>query len=507
MDKKKIISGLDRTAKEELVKLLKEKKVKKKENLLETFFDRRSKPRPNAVQDKFFRSQATVRALVGGNGVGKTTSLIIELLLAHTRQHPYRDVSSIDKTWFICPNYHKINDYLDEVKKWCPPSKLPTVDRLGTPHPRRWIWPNGTTTTFFSADQDSMAFEGTNIDALFCDEPFPRSLYIAAYRGLRNNPKHFVVFAFTAVDEPWLYQDIYVPGMETKNKKIQIFQGHTYDNIENIDKEWLAEFEASLTEEERKVRIEGSFAVLQGRVFKEFDRRTHVIPYQKWPKDWPVWVRIDCHTRKPSTALWLGVTKDEELVVINEAEAPSLDELGDLVLDINAKNEYRVINIKMDNSGLSAGWSRDKRTAFDILREKGITVTPVKPKEKDVDDSILRIKRLLKPEELPNGEKRPKLAFMENCTGTIQQMELYGWKEGRHEEKTGKSEKVMKVNDDYIDPLRYGVMSRPCFHPSLGPISYGSGHQIKRNKSMLAEKLANYKEKRLKESLKHGRQT
>lgn len=502
----KLLEKMDRQSKEALIKALKEKQLVQKENILDRFFDQGTKPKPNPIQKKFFESKARIRALFSGNGSGKTTSLIIELIMAHTRQHPYREVSAVDKTWVICPSYQKIPDYLEEAKKWCPPSKFPKLESLGTPHKRRWVWPNGSTTTFFSAEQDPDQLEGTNLDVLLIDEPIPRSLYVAAYRGLRRNPNHYVVFAGTALDEPWLYTEIYTKGMDPKNKTIEVFQGTTFDNAENLDPEWIKEFSDSLTDDEKKVRLYGEFAVLQGRVFKEFNRRDHVIPFAKWPEDWPVWVRIDCHTRKPSTAIWLGVTKEDELVVIDEAEAPSIEELGALIHKRNKEKKYRVVNMRMDNSGLNPGWDSTKRTAFDALREQGLNVTAVKKYEKDVDESILRIKRLLKPKQPADQKPYALLLFMENCVNTIQQMELYGWKESRHEEKTGKSEKIQKVNDDYIDPLRYAVMARPTFRPALESFSYATGGHSKPKSSGngLKDKLQKFMNQKLEQSKRRG---
>ena len=80
-------------------------------------------------------------------------------------------------------------------------------------------------------------------------------------------------------------------------------------------------------------------------------------------------------------------------------------------------------------------------------------------------------------EKLPDGRELPKLFFMENCRETIREMELYGWKDHRNPEKTGVSEKVQKVNDDHIDPLRYVIMQRPRHTFFSEPITYSSGYR------------------------------
>jgi hypothetical protein len=356
----------------------------------------------------------------------------------------------------LIPGLDKAEDYWNEIKKWCPPSLLPKVNKLGTSSVRRLEWSNGSTTTFYSHDQDSSKLEGTNIDALYCDEPPPRSLWIAAFRGLRNNPNYFVVLAGTPVSEPWLYEEIYSPGASGKDKNIFVIQGSTMDNP-HLSKEWIKDFEAKLTDEERKVRIHGEFAHLQGRVFKEFTRRTHVFNYQKWPEEWPVYCAIDPHPRKPHTVLYLGVTDDDTLVVIDELSIEGdVEELAKAMKKKEDENGYKIVSRRIDNSGSGTDWNRD--SFIDQLAKQGIRTNPMRKKEKDVASSIQKIKLLLK-----NGQLR----FLENCTKTISDMELYAWQDFRNPESSGIQEKPRKIHDDFIDPLRYIIVSNPIHSPTM----------------------------------------
>jgi len=465
----------------EVLKLLKQKELLQREKALDEV-------KLNVPQTDFHQSKARIRLFAGGNGSGKTFALIHELVRTHLQRHQFRDTSNHMRTWLMTPDLKKAEDYLDIIKKICPPSQLPQTDKLGTPNLRRLTWPNGSTTTIYSFEQDSMAAEGTNFDALFWDEPGPRQMYIAAYRGLRSNPDHFVCMALTGVDEAWIYQDIYLPGINRTNLNIHVTIASTYDNKENLSEAWIVQFKSTLTEDEQKVRIHGGFAVMTGRVFKEFDRRTHVVKQKPWPVDWPVWCCIDPHTRKQSVALWAGVTKDDELVVLDEAEADNIEELGIMINQIEKGHKWNVVSRAIDNSGNSSDWAGN--TAVDILREKcGLRFSAVTQEEKSVDESIYRIKQLLRKEKLLNGKEEPRLFFMENCTATITEMEMYGWKNDRNPEKTGTSEKIKKVNDDHIDPLRYIVMKRPVHSFSYDTISYSNGYTKANSKSSLISKL------------------
>lgn len=459
------LKGLSRGEKEELYKLLKQKETTVKEAVLETF-------QPHPGQKVFLESPAKIRALFCGNGFGKTVAMTIELIRTHTRKHPTRDTHSVHQSWLLIPDLAKAEDYWTEIKKWCPPSSLPKPNKLGSANIRRLEWPNGTYTTIYSHEQDSSKLEGTNIDALFCDEPPPRDLWVAAFRGLRNNPDYFVVLAGTPVSAAWMYEQIYLPGVLKQDPNIEIFRGTTYDNP-YLSKDFIEEFAKQLTDDEKKVRLAGEFHALQGRVFKEFDTRKHVIETQSWPTDWPVYMAIDPHTRKKSTAVWMGVTSDDDFVVINEACAEDIQKLGDTIKSIEAHNNYRVVARKIDNSGSARGWKAE--TAIELLRDQGIRVSPMRNAEKAVMNGIVKLQKLLKIQTMPDGTKKPQLFVMAHCSGVIRDFTLYGWDAQRNEEEKGMREAPKKINDDYIDPLRYIIMCHPRYNVSLQVIETNQG--------------------------------
>lgn len=456
------LSNLDRATKEELYKTLAKKAFLKKENILDDFS-------PNKPQDRFLKSDKRIRALFCGNGTGKTVCLAIDLIYAHTNRHPYKNTDNIRHTWVLVPGLDKVSDYWQEIKKWCPPSLLPKPNKLGSANIRRLEWINGSITTFYSFDQDSGKLEGTNIDALYIDECPPRSLYVAAYRGLRNNPDYYVCFAGTPVSEPWLYTEIYLPAISGEDPNIEAISGSIYDNP-HISQDYIEDFKSRLSEDEIKVRIYGEFAALQGRIFKEFNSQTHTLPYQEWPEDWPVYMAIDPHTRKKSTAVWIGVTKDEHKVVINECAEEDIEKLAEKIIEIEKEYKYRIVLRRIDNSGSGRDWTGI--SAVEILNRYGLRVSPMRQKEKAVNDGIIKIKRALKLKECKDGISRPDLFIMENCVNCRTDFEMYGWQEQKQEESRGISEKPKKVYDDYVDPVRYIIMSNPRYNCALDPINY-----------------------------------
>jgi hypothetical protein len=464
------LTKLNRQEKEELLRVLQTKALLKKEHVLKDF-------QPHPGQLPFLFSTTRITAAFSGNGWGKTTMLVIRLILAH---HPElwsefkhlfpKDFTPptlpVNHSWFFIPGFDKVEDYWQELKRWCPPSKLPKPSKMGTSAIKRLEWTNNTATTYYSHDQDSAKAEGSNIDALFCDEPPPRALWIAAYRGLRNNKNYFIILAGTPISEPWLYEEIYAPGASGKDPNVKIIQGSTYQNP-HLSKDWIADFESRLTDDERKVRLHGEFAHLQGRVFKEFSRPTHVFNVQKWPEEWPVYCAIDPHPRKPHTVVYAGVTNDDVIVVLDELVIEgTVDELAKAMKAKEEANGYRVVCRRIDNSGSGTDWNRDSVISqldqWSRLNKYNVRVSPMRKAEKDVAASIQKIKLLLK-----NGQLR----FLENCIETIKDMELYAWQDYRNPESAGVLEKPRKIHDDMIDPLRYIIASNPVHSPSLHVLS------------------------------------
>jgi hypothetical protein len=451
---------MSRSDKEELLRKLRHFEVLKKEKILDDFV-------ATPMQTKFFQSQKPIRLLTAGNGSGKSLSLLMELIWTHLKLHPYRDCTSINHSWFISVGYDKVEDYCQELKRWCPPSQMPDFDKMGTSSIRRLRWKNGDMTTFYSTDADPNRFEGTNFQKLFIDEPCPRAIYIAALRGLRNTPNWSVVWAMTPIAEPWIYEDLYLPSVSGLTSDIEIFEGSSYDNP-HLSREFLKAFEAQLSEDERATRIDGKFALLQGRVFKEFKRKEHVLKFQDWPLDWPVYESFDVHTRKPNTAIWVGLTKDEELVVIDELAVEGIPAFAEAV--IAKRGQRRIVSTIVDNSALSADWST--RSAMDMLSEAGIRATAVRQQDKDVANGINKIKRLLKGTPDDQGNHRPRLFVMENCRTMIKEFEMYVWDDHRVPERSGIKEKPRKIYDDFLDPLRYIVNRDPRFDISFTPVNY-----------------------------------
>jgi hypothetical protein len=148
-----------------------------------------------------------------------------------------------------------------------------------------------------------MGLESSDHDFAHFDEPAPQQMYIAISRGLIDrNGKDW--FNLTPITERWIH-DMFFP--DPRSKKEIVFEGNkwaqrstTYDNP-YLTQEAIADYVASLTQEERECRILGIPLTLSGLVYKEFNWDTHVLTelpvgwraFNDPPLDYTIYVAID----------------------------------------------------------------------------------------------------------------------------------------------------------------------------------------------------------------------
>lgn len=83
------------------------------------------------------------------------------------------------------------------------------------------------------------------------------------------------------------------------------------DENPHISAEAKRAFSDTLTEDERLVRISGQFAMLTYRVFTEFQKATHLIPYEPVPQDWTRYVGVD-PGRHVTACIFLAVSPKQD---------------------------------------------------------------------------------------------------------------------------------------------------------------------------------------------------
>ena len=167
--------------------------------------------------------------------------------------------------------------------------------------------------------------ESSNWDFIHYDEPPPHPMFIGNKRGLTDRNGKFWINA-TSLEETWINDEFCPPSRRTLNvppdglgfNKTEhggsrfIVTATTHDNP-YLTPEGVAEFEASLSRDERECRINGLPLALTGLIYKEFIYDVHVLADvpQGWenywtpPKDYTirVWWGLSHSTSSGSSVL------------------------------------------------------------------------------------------------------------------------------------------------------------------------------------------------------------
>ena len=186
----------------------------------------------------------------------------------------------------------------------------------------RVLHKNGTQIYLRTYDQGYEKAEGKDYDLVWCDEPPPRDIYTAIFRGLVAT-KGLLLITATLLSETWLYDEMQQPF-------VRIYEATMFDN------QWLSDqarrnFAAMLTEEERAIRIYGKPSTLSGAIYPQFkDDAPYVVLEDSGPpwnpvsdKPWPVIMAVDPHERKPVYVAWAYVTPENGLLWFDYDLVPS----------------------------------------------------------------------------------------------------------------------------------------------------------------------------------------
>jgi len=306
---------------------------------------------------------------------------------------------------------------------------------------------SGSVAYLMSAEQDDVAFESKKFHHAWFDEPSRRSIYIGISRGMLTTGGH-LWYTCTLLEEPWIYMELYLIGINGKNPDVAVFEGSS-DQNPYISEKGKKDFLSKLTQDEYEVRWLGKPKHLKGRVFKEYDPEVHLIDSGDIPTHWPVWVGIDPHTAKPNAATFIAVSPRGIYYVCNEIyEDCTIDEFADFILDIGS--QYNIHRRMIDTSSEEEGWS--KETARGLLSDKGVRTDKAQKKNKKKSGIIL-INLLLKSK---------RLFIMKHCKRMAQELSVQRYKKNKRDEQIV-MEEIEKKFDDMTDAMRYVLIEKPAY--------------------------------------------
>jgi len=434
--------------KEELLVQLLEREQKLEENKLKLF-----QPNPGkgqmGFQEKFIRSLARIRIVTVGNQEGKTHVGAWDHACLAMGVHPYRKIPIPNIGFVVTAKPHSEGiekDILPKLKEVTGSKDILEIKNNTRGTPYKIIWSSGSVSFLLSAEQEDIVFEGTTIDHAWLDEPSRREIFIGLRRGLMKS-RGPISYTCTPLSEPWMYEELYLPGIWGKDKEIEVIEGTGDENF-RISGESRAEFLKHLTPDEIETRRYGRFRHLSGRVFKTYDPARHrIVPFDI-PPHWPVWIGIDPHRNKPHAVLFLAVSPEGIKYVCNEIYLKcTIGELGKYILDVGS--QYKVVERLIDTSAQEDGWGRV--SARELLELEGCR-TKLAQKKNLKASGILLINQLFQED---------KLFVFESCVRTHRELTLQIYRKSRDSSMV--LEEPEKKNDEMSDGLRYVLNERPDY--------------------------------------------
>ena len=266
----------------------------------------------------------------------------------------------------------------------------------------------------------------------------------------------------------------------------------TDDNV-NLSRDAIAKFFDGMSEEEERVRREGSFLIQQGLVYKSWDKRIHIVETHPVTEDWTVYDLIDPGHANAFAVMFLAVKPDGDMVVFDELYLARTDvpevvkmwrdklsgktcgPLGGLphwsqrtMSDPAAKVVQA--GMKMNSVRTQIENERRARNFRSFEGEHGVFLAPNAQQA-----GIFAVQALLKPRmNLPTGDPRhgkPILTVMEHCVHWQREIRRYRYPRAMPGRDINEKQGPVKKDDHLMDLTRYAALSNlkyvdPSYRPA-----------------------------------------
>lgn len=449
-----------------------------------------------AKQDKFIFSEKQFCGYGGGVGNGKSMSGIIKVF-NHCMEQP--------GAFFLIGRRHAtdlrnstLKDFLQMMRgygRWMEQAKT-------------FKFPNGSEVVFSHLD-DLQSLTNMNLSGFWIDqaEECPEEAFdylIGRCRrqkgltgGMITSRPKMITFNPNGHDWIWrrFHEHIDLDGKVLGNvEDYELVMATTLENRENLPEDYLKSILAN-PEEWRKRFVDGSFDTKAGRIFDDFNKQIHVIPYAKQFAIPPEWIKIrsiDHGQTNPTACLWGAIDFDQNIWVYQEYYKPkgTVSEHVRNILDRSQsmgpqgmepdKYSYTVI----DPSTHMKNREKDgyRYSVADEYMDAGI---PTINGQNSVEAGIARVREYLKvdPErwhplatnhlgEAVKGS--PKVFIFEACEWLIKELPEYQWKPLNYKQigMANNPEQPVKSFDHAVDAFRYMIMSRPVEPQHLSQIDH-----------------------------------
>ena len=374
---------------------------------------------------------------------------------------------------------------IPELKKWFPPGRYQT-NKAGKNYEYNWRTDTGHKFEVMTYEQSVKEFESATLGWTWFDEPPPLAIFKATVARMRKGGIIFIT-ATPLMGSAWMYDHIMTYKGDKQGQR-DFVQADIEDNcIEHgvrgiLKHKDIERMIAEYDEEDKQARIHGKFHHLVGIVFKNFNRKVHIIkPFEITKKDYVVLEALDPHPRNPDAVMWLAVDSKGTKFVVNELygifKTPELAERT-----LKKADRYRIEMRLADPSAFIEDKHQVNPTELTLAARLWDLGLEYQKATKDRRAADRRIKDALDYEK--RGEEivvAPELYIFDTCKRTIWELEHLVWDEwrGTAAERKSPKEKPVDKDDHMIENLGRLLVQEPEFIPMLKERRHGEGIKTK----------------------------
>ena len=435
---------------------------------------------PHEKQELFHSASGKHRLYIGGNRAGKTVGGTVEDIWWLTGRHPYRETPPPPVRGRIVGV-----DFLNGIEKilrpemarWLPLSELKggSWSSAYSKSERVLTLENGSTVEYMSYDQDLDKFAGTSRHFVHFDEEPPQDIFIECSMRLIDTGGSWWMTMTPVEGMTWIFDDIYLPGVEGTNSLISVIQVDMSENP-HLSQGEIDNFMLGLSDEERIARKQGKFVQLGGLVFKHFSPDIHVIDPIIPPKEWQWFESMDHGYNNPTAHLWHAVSSDDQVITFGEHyEAEQTVDYHAQIVHARNAQYGKVPEIFVADPAIS---QRQAVTGTSIHEEYARRGLAYVLGNNDVSVGINRMAQYLKP----GVDGQPRWLITRNCVNLVREMQRLRWKTWATKKMANQNNKydtIHKKDDHAPDSARYFFSLMPDLTPNnfepakLNPGIYG----------------------------------
>ena len=200
----------------------------------------------------------------------------------------------------------------------------------------------------------------------------------------------------------------------------------------------------------RKAYLDGSWDVLEGQYFQEFDRSIHVVKPTELPKEWKRFRAMDWGYNDPCCVLWFAIAPEGKLFVYRELylRRTLSSEIAKRVRTLS-EGEHIAYTVASPDAWQQRGLKGAEGTCIaEVFSKNGVPLIPA-------DNARIPGWQRVRENLAPGADGEPNLRIFETCRNLIRTLPALTY--DAHD-----LEDVSDLSEDHApEALRYGLMSRP----------------------------------------------